>query len=180
MTAPDGTAPAGTATEPILVRPIAAEDAAELRRFHAQLSPESVYYRFFAPYPELRDVDVAHFTHVDHVDREALVAFQDGAILGVGRYDRLADRTVAEVAFVVRDDVQGHGIGTLLLRRLTAVARERGIHRFVALVLMDNLRMKRLFEDSGYALTASFEDGYVTMELWIDPDDPAQPLAQPS
>ena len=155
------------------IRPITAADAAPLRRFHSQLSPHSVYFRFFTLYPELRDTDVLRFTHCDQVNRVAFVAMDGSAIVGVGRYDRLSNPAVAEVAFVVRDDFQGHGIGTLLLDRLAHAARDRGIHRFVALVLADNVRMRRLFADSGYAMTATFDDGYITMEFSIDPAQPS-------
>ena len=155
------------------LRPITPADAAELRRFHSQLSPESVYFRFFAPYPELRDSDVSLFTHCDQVKRVAIVALVGRDIVGVGRYDCLDDSTCAEVAFIVRDDFQGHGVGTLLLDRLAHAARDRGVHRFVALVLANNVRMRRLFADSGYAVTATFSDGYITMEFSIDPAQPS-------
>ena len=56
------------------LRPISPEDADRLRVFHSQLSPETIYYRFFAPYPELTDKDVRRFTQVDHASRVALVA----------------------------------------------------------------------------------------------------------
>ena len=39
-----------------------------------RLSDETIYFRFFAPLPELSDKDVSEFTNVDHVDRVALVA----------------------------------------------------------------------------------------------------------
>jgi GNAT superfamily N-acetyltransferase len=158
---------------PLHIRPITPGDAAELRHFHAQLSPESVYFRFFAPYPELRDSDVSLFTHCDQVSRVALIALVGPDIVGIGRYDRLRDPAVAEVAFLVRDDFQGHGVGTLLLDRLAHAARDRGVHRFVALVLAGNVRMRRLFVDSGYAMTATFSDGYITMEFSIDPAQPS-------
>ena len=46
-----------------------------------------------------------------------------------GRYDRLPGTSEAEVAFVVADEHQGRGLGTLLLEHLAAAARERGITR---------------------------------------------------
>src|SRR5699024_1869389 len=35
------------------LRPITPDDADLLREFHSRLSPETIYYRFFAPYPRL-------------------------------------------------------------------------------------------------------------------------------
>lgn len=51
------------------LRPISPDDADTLREFHARLSPESIYFRFFSPRPRLSERDVERFTHVDHVDR---------------------------------------------------------------------------------------------------------------
>ena len=42
------------------IRPITPDDATLLQEFHSRLSPETIYYRFFAPYPKLssRDVEI--------------------------------------------------------------------------------------------------------------------------
>jgi GNAT superfamily N-acetyltransferase len=114
------------------VRPIRPADAEALVDFHAGLSDETVYLRFFGPKPELDPVTADRFTNVDHVDRVALVAELGGRLVGVARYDRVLDTDSAEVAFVVSDEHQGRGIGTSLLEHLASAARERGVTRFVA------------------------------------------------
>ena len=119
---------------PCHMRPIRSEDADALAQFHRSLSPETVYYRFFAPYPELSERDLERFTNVDYVDRLALIATQNQQIVGVGRYDRV-DSHSAEIAFTIRDDHQGRGLGSVLLEHLAAAARENDIDRFVAEVL---------------------------------------------
>ncbi|MEO6821446.1 MAG: GNAT family N-acetyltransferase, partial [Candidatus Nanopelagicales bacterium] len=107
---------------PAHIRAIRPDDAHELVRFHESLSANTVYYRFFAPYPELSQRDVRRFTTVDHVDRVALVATVGESIVAVGRYDVVSPGT-AELAFTVRDDHQGRGLGSVLLEHLAAVAR---------------------------------------------------------
>src|SRR3954447_3543477 len=94
----DGRAPDGGPAPP---RPITPADADALQRFHVAQSPESIYLRFFAPYPRLTDADLHRFTNVDHVDRVALVATVGDDIVAVGRYDRTGRRqeATAEVAF---------------------------------------------------------------------------------
>ena len=87
---------------PAHLRPIRADDADGLVEFHKSLSPETIYYRFFAPYPELSERDIERFTQVDYLDRVALVITQSGLIIGVGRYDRISDHE-AEIAFTVRE-----------------------------------------------------------------------------
>ena len=56
----------------------------------------------------------------------------NGELIAVGRYDRLDDPTQAEVAFVVVDAFQHHGIATMLLHRLAARARKAGIRCLIA------------------------------------------------
>jgi acyl-CoA synthetase (NDP forming)/GNAT superfamily N-acetyltransferase len=151
------------------VRPIRADDADRLRDFHARLSPETVYFRFFAPHPELTDRDVERFTQVDHVDRVALVGTVHGEIVGVSRYERLAGSDDAEVAFVVRDDHQGRGLASVLLDHLAEAARERGVRSFVAEVMADNRRMLAVFADAGYRPNTSMADGYLELRFDIAP-----------
>jgi len=153
---------------PCHIRPIEPSDADRLREFHAALSERTIYYRYFAPYPELTAADVKRFTEVDYHDRVALIATVADEIIGVGRFDR-STPDEAEVAFTVRDDHQGRGLGSVLLEHLAAAARERGINRFFADVLPQNRRMQATFEESGYRTRRELEDGYLRLEFAIEP-----------
>jgi RimJ/RimL family protein N-acetyltransferase len=143
------------------VRPLTPDDASALVTFHEALSPESQYLRFFNAHPHLTSAEVERFTHLDYAKRLALVVELDGALVGVGRYDRLAGTTDAEVAFVVADAYQCHGLGGLLLHQLAAAAADRGIARFVAETLPDNQRMRAVFRESGFDVDSRFDDGVV-------------------
>ena len=151
------------------VRAIRADDDERLRIFHHQLSPDAIIFRFFHFLPELPSQDATHFTHVDYVNRMALVATTDTGeaeeILGVVRYDRIAE-TVAEVAFVVEDHWQGHGIATALLHLLASYARTKGITTFVAITMGNNTRMIEVLRNSGFPWTSHFDDG--TLEVHLD------------
>ncbi|MCY0944228.1 bifunctional acetate--CoA ligase family protein/GNAT family N-acetyltransferase [Streptomyces antarcticus] len=159
------------------IRPITTEDAARLVSFYEQVSDESKYYRFFAPYPRLSDRDVHRFTHHDYVDRVGLAATIGGEFIGTVRYDRIgADgrsatgpSDEAEVAFLVQDAHQGRGVASALLEHIGAVARERGIRRFAAEVLPANTKMIKVFTDAGYEQKRSFEDGSVHLTLGLEP-----------
>lgn len=97
------------------VRPITVDDADRLVSFYEQVSDESKYYRFFAPYPRLSAKDVHRFTHHDFVDRVGLAATVGGEFIATVRYDRIsadgraatAPADEAEVAFLVQDAHQG-------------------------------------------------------------------------
>ena len=154
------------------LRPITAEDADALQRFHVHQSPESIYLRFFAPMPRLSPRDLHHFTNVDHRDRVALIAVLGDDIVGVGRYDRLdTGSDAAEVAFNISDAHQGRGISSVLLEHLAAAARENGIRQFVADVLPRNRKMLTVFREAGYELTSKFDDGYIEVRFTIDPTE---------
>ncbi len=152
------------------LRPIGPQDAEALVAFYARVSDTSKYYRFFAPYPTLSQRDVERFTHVDHDQRVALVVTLGQQLIAVGRYDCLSDGR-AEVAFLVEDAHQGRGLGQLLLEHLAQAARERGVRRFVAEVLPDNVPMIRVFREMGYHVADTFAEGVVQMEFPIDPTD---------
>ncbi|MFE7185893.1 bifunctional acetate--CoA ligase family protein/GNAT family N-acetyltransferase [Streptomyces erythrochromogenes] len=159
------------------IRPITTEDAGRLVSFYEQVSDESKYYRFFAPYPRLSDRDVHRFTHHDYVDRVGLAATIGEEFIGTVRYDRIgpdgrpasAPADEAEVAFLVQDAHQGRGVASALLEHIGAVARERGIRRFAAEVLPANTKMIKVFTDVGYEQKRSFEDGSVHLTLDLEP-----------
>ncbi|MFD0356135.1 GNAT family N-acetyltransferase, partial [Streptomyces sp. NPDC127110] len=159
------------------IRPITTEDAGRLVSFYEQVSDESKYYRFFAPYPRLSDRDVRRFTHHDYVDRVGLAATIGGEFIGTVRFDRIgpdgrpasAPADEAEVAFLVQDAHQGRGVASALLEHIGAVARERGIRRFAAEVLPANTKMIKVFTDVGYQQKRSFEDGSVHLTLDLEP-----------
>ena len=148
------------------IRPIKPSDAPLIEDFHAKQSDESIYFRFFAPLRRLSPRELHRFTHVDYVDRVALVATVREVIVGVGRYDRISP-TSAEVAFNISDHCQGRGIGSVMLEHLAAIAQEEGVSRFVAEVLPQNRRMLSVFSEAGYVVSRRFEDGVVSVSFDI-------------
>lgn len=145
---PDGTR--------ITLRFIRPDDADELRRCFARLSPRSRYQRFLGGVATLTDDMVHYLTSVDGKDHVAIVATTDSHDLkseiglGVARFVRSTDDpTVAEAAVTVIDDAQGKGVGRLLLRALAHLALERGVRVFRGEVLAENTRMRHLLGEVG-------------------------------
>jgi GNAT superfamily N-acetyltransferase len=153
------------------VRPIRPDDAGGLAVFHARLSARSAYLRFFTVHPELSASEIERFTHVDYDERLALVVVLGSALIAVGRYDRLPDSSEAEVAFVVSDEYQHHGIATLLLDDLALAALQRGITTFTASALAENVTMLRVFSHSGFNVSLSRDHETVSLRFPIEPDD---------
>lgn len=139
-------------------------DAEALRRMFFRLSPDTVYKRFFRPVKEPNARVLQYLVSVDHRDREALVAEADGEIIAVARYDRSRERPVeAEVAIVVEDEWQRRGLGHRLMRRLAAVAVERGIEAFTADVLGGNRDAVHLVRSLAPAADVAFAAGEVVV-----------------
>jgi GNAT superfamily N-acetyltransferase len=149
----------------VLLMPMSPDDGERLVRFHGRLSPETTHRRFFSIHPELSPEEVERFTHVDHVDREAIIAVAGGEIVGVARFDRLAGGADADAAFVVDDEWQGQGLGTVLFDHLAGRARDLGVARFVAQTLPDNRPMLSVFRHAGLPIVEQYEDGIVDVTI---------------
>jgi RimJ/RimL family protein N-acetyltransferase len=148
------------------LRAIEPDDVDRLEEMFFRLSPETVYRRFFAPIARPRPGVLRHFATVDHDDRDAVVAVVGDAIVGVARYDRCRDDpTQAEVAIVVEDAWQHHGIAHALLGELTRRAARHGIATFTAVVLPGNDPVLRLARQLAPDLHASFADGELALTI---------------
>jgi acetate---CoA ligase (ADP-forming) len=133
----------------VRLRPLDADEESELRRFLAGVSDGSLYSRFFGT-PDL-DRAAASLADCARPGDVALVA-RGGAQLSIVAHASAfrVGEDLAEAAFLVADEWQGRGLGSILLSRLAAVARARGIATLVAYVLPENHAMLAVFQRSGH------------------------------
>jgi GNAT superfamily N-acetyltransferase len=114
---------------------------------------QSLHRRFFVVKRGFSEKEIAFFMNIDFVNHVALIvlAEEDGrsVIIGGGRYV-VTEPGKAEIAFVVIDDYQGQGIGTLLMRHLAIVARKAGLKELIAEVLPENAAMRKVFSKFGF------------------------------
>ena len=148
-----------------LVRMIRPDDRDAFLAFHAGLSEEARYFRYFSARRRLPELEIRHFTEVDQREHAGVVLLVEGQLVGHALYDRLTDPLEAEVALEVADAFQGHGVGTAMLAELARLARRAGIRRFVAHVLPTNQRMLHVFRDLGFEEHARFEDGVIRVRV---------------
>ena len=71
----------------------------------------------------------------------------------------------AEAAVVVRDDFQGQGLGTELMRRLVLLAKQMEVQTIVAIFEADNEGAIRLFRELNLPYTTSIDHGSTIMKL---------------
>jgi acetyl coenzyme A synthetase (ADP forming)-like protein len=154
---------------PVHLRPVRPEDADAIRDFHAGLSRESIYLRFFSALRELPPDLLERFTRVDYDRRVVLLALLGDEVLAMASYDRKPGGDDAEVAFAVADAHQRRGLGTILLEHLAEIAASRGIVRFVADTLPHNRAMLGVFRSSGFPIERRYQEGTVHVAFPIEP-----------
>jgi GNAT superfamily N-acetyltransferase len=135
-----------------------------ITRLYLELSAESFHRRFHAgrPAPAL----VARFAGL-RSDTVCFVAASQAApdcLAAEARYVPIGGGT-AELALTVADGYQGAGLGNLLLEALVQRAREDGLKRLRAIVLLDNKPMLRLLQHYGWVLADATEDFVACLEI---------------
>lgn len=151
-----------------LVAPLHPDDRARYLAGIERASPESLYKRFMAPVSRLTESQLRYLLEVDHRDHEALLAVDEasGDAVGVARFVRLtSDGTAAEAAVLVVDDWQGCGLGTALCRLLAERARQVGVARFIATLLVSNRSMLAVLEALGPVHVISRDGSTVTVDV---------------
>jgi len=120
------------------------------------MNPDDLRLRFFSPMRALPHALAARLSQIDYDREMALVARTepDGPALGVARFSSDPDRTSAEFAVALRSDWKGRGLGWLLMTRIIAIARQRGIGEMIGDVLHENQPMLRLAQSLGFRLSA--------------------------
>lgn len=175
------------------IRPIRPEDDHALVEAFHHMSPQTIYQRFFAALPELSPDMAWRFSHVNYINRMALVAETADSdppqLMAVGRYERTRseptqstpahhepgdepnqDSDPAELGLVVLDEWQGRGLGRILLRQILAVAARNGITRFTADILADNRRMLHLLATEARVVESKSSGGVTSLVLSSLPD----------
>ena len=146
----------------VVVRPMNASDFEAERAFILALSPRSRRNRFQEQMREPSDELVASLVNVDHDQQEAFAALAgDGnevRIVGTARYVLGGQPGTAEFAVTVLDDWQGQGLGSALLERLIATARQCGVHRLLSLDFAQNHEMTHLVQHFGFTSTTDHDD----------------------
>lgn len=153
----------------VFLRPVKINEEQLLKDFFYSLSPDSMYHRFFSSRMDMLHERRQDFIAIDYTKEMIILAVteHDGkeAVTGIGQYYIDETTHMAEVAFVVRDDYQGRGIGAELLSYLTFLARKNGLHGFTAEVLIDNKPMVQLFEKMGFIIEKRAEAGVYELKM---------------
>jgi RimJ/RimL family protein N-acetyltransferase len=121
----------------VTVRMLRAGDTETVQRVFDRLGPRSRLLRFGGAKNVLSAAELEQLARVDG-SRHVLVAYADREPIGIARFVRDEDPTVAEVAFAVVDDWQGRGVGGILVDLLVADGRAIGVTRLRATMHTEN------------------------------------------
>ena len=151
----------------VRLRPLRPDDEPAVKTLFATADPGDLRRRFLGQPPPLVALST-RLTTGDGVHDLALGAFDDaGRVVAIAQFDRPDDRPSAEFAIEVAGDWQNDHLGTVMIRRLAAIARSVGIERFTAIFFADNLPIQRLLKHSGDVSATSYAagEGFITLDL---------------
>jgi len=158
----------------IMLRPARITDERSLQEFFYSLSNESIYKRFLAFKREHPHEEMQQLVDFDYEANLAIVActLEADEIVGVIRYDVDPATKLADIAFTVRDEWQGRGVGTLMMKRMKEIAFARGLAGFTADVLATNSRALAMFHESGVRFRAQLNAGVYHLVGYFDSGRP--------
>ena len=153
----------------VLLRTATADDVPAMEALMQRVSAATLRMRFFGGVSQVSRAFVEQLCAPQGRDRVCLVAVwgegEAARVVGIGNYVALPGRNTAEVAFLVDDEFQGRGIGTLLLERLAGIAAGQGLVGFEADVLPENRSMIAVFRESGFQVRQALEGGTLHIEF---------------
>lgn len=128
------------------VRPMTVDDTRHLVGIYEGMGEASRYFRFNEALDEVSPERIWQeadgMAQATAVNSQGLIAFADGPDgierpLGAARFVMISPEE-AEFAVSVRDDMQGQGLGALLVSQLMAQARNAGVKRLVGTASPEN------------------------------------------
>ncbi|MCM5703500.1 GNAT family N-acetyltransferase [Larsenimonas salina] len=167
----------------ITIRPIRESDAALITEFHRHLSARSIRFRYFRDKPELSQEALARLAQLNYDRQMAFVALERAprgvasssealgesvTMLGVARVWNDPDNVRTEFSIIIRDDMQGRGLGRRLMTRLIDYSRHVGTLEMYGKIAPDNRAMRALVKALGFTTRLDMEEGVVTARLALN------------
>ncbi|HET9715534.1 MAG TPA: GNAT family N-acetyltransferase [Pseudolabrys sp.] len=143
-----------------LIRPLRPEDADLYPDFLAEVTPDDLRLRFFAPMRELRPELIDKLVHYDPKRAMAFIAIEETtkSMLGVVRLHDDPNGNSGEFAILVRSRLKGRGLGWLMMKHMIAYAREKNLQMIHGQVLAENSTMLLMCAELGFSITDDPEE----------------------
>jgi acetyl coenzyme A synthetase (ADP forming)-like protein len=156
------------------LRAARSEDQGAVEDYLIGLSDESRRLRFWATSIDVTDLAAKAVRpgYPDHLTLLAVTGSDAGHVVGGAQFIR-ENATRAELSVSVSDELQGSGLGSLLIGNLVQAAYEAGIGTLEAKVLPENHRMIDVFRQSGFPVSIHAKPGSLSVEIATAPTEEA-------
>jgi len=157
----------------LILRPVRPEDEPAFQDLFAHLSADAVRLRFFGPKKALTHPFAARMTQIDYDREMALVLAEPGtagraAVHAAVHIAADPDGIRAEYAIMVRSDMSGRGMGPLLMDRIIAYGKARGLKEISGEVLRANAPMLKVCDRFAFTRHPNPDDpGVVEVRLTL-------------
>jgi len=150
-------------------RAIKPSDEDQMRRLFYRFSDKAIYYRYFSPIKTMPHEKMQEYVNVNYQDTLSIVALfgEPGqqTIIAEARFTKHQNKSLVDIAFVVDEAYQGHGIATYMYQILAKLAKNRGAKGMTADVLATNRAMLKVFENGNFPTQAKMEQGVYALTI---------------
>ncbi|WP_227370643.1 GNAT family N-acetyltransferase [Halomonas sp. M20] len=158
------------------IRPVRGEDAPLITEFHSRLSEESIRFRYFHNKADLTKRDLALLAQINYDRQMAFIAehtLEDGEkeMLGVVRVWNDPDNIRTEFSVIIRDDMQGVGLGSVLMKKMIGYCKSVGTLEMIGKIMVDNHPMRGLMKYLGFTSHYNMEEQVVDAVLRLNEPD---------
>ena len=164
----------------LAVRPVRPEDEGLYREFFRYVTEPDLRLRFFAPVKEFSHIFIARLTQIDYARTMAFLALDEGSgqMLGAVQLHADVNHETGEYAILLRSDLQGRGLGWLLMQTMIKYASSDGLRSIEGEVLRENTVMLQMCGELGFKIEADLEDSGLCRVVVLDLSTP-RPLMPP-
>jgi acetyltransferase len=157
----------------VMLRPIRPEDLPAHAELMNRMTPQDLRLRFFGQVRQIHHHQMARLTQIDFDREMAFIASRTGKdghaeTLGVVRTITDPDNQRAELAVLVRSDMKGTGLGTMLMDKIIRYQKARGTGAVYAQIMAENSAMLRLALKSGFKRQRSEDPDVIETVLVLE------------
>lgn len=158
---------------PVMLRPIRPEDQPAHADLMTRMTPQDLRLRFFGQVRQIHHHQMARLTQIDYDREMAFIASRPGKdgqpeTLGVVRTVTDPDNQRAELAVLVRSDMKGTGLGTMLMNKIIRYQKSRGTKAIYAQIMAENSAMVRLALKCGFTRQKSEDPDVVEAAMDLE------------
>lgn len=159
------------------IRPVRGEDAPLISGFHSRLSEESIRFRYFHHKADLSKRDLSVLAQINYDRQMAFIAEHSGAdstvddakeMLGVVRVWNDPDNIRTEFSIIIRDDLHGQGLGSILMTKMIRYCKGVGTLEMVGKIMIDNQPMRTLMKHLGFTCRYNMEEQVIDAVLRLN------------